>query len=162
MNTKTMEGLVGASTNIKNTDVPMRVFRDARRRGDISVMERAMGYAADYAEKAHGYQAEAEEGMKEDAKEAREKAKAEQEKAIEKRREEREKMEERLEKSKEADTVEVSEEGKVLLKENMESGGVSLEEGKVENQTEPVIYTKDGTASTEVFAGKNVDVVVSE
>lgn len=27
MNTKTMEGLVGASTNIKNTDVPMRVFR---------------------------------------------------------------------------------------------------------------------------------------
>lgn len=162
MNTKTMEGLVGASTNIKNTDVPMRVFRDARRRGDISVMERAMGYAADYAEKAHGYQAEAEEGMKEDAKEAREKAKAEQEKAIDKRREEREKLEERLEKSKETDTVEVSEEGKVLLKENQGSEGVSLEEGKVENQTEPVIYTKDGTAGTEVFAGKNVDVVVSE
>lgn len=162
MTTKTMEGLVGASTNIKNTDVPMRVFKDARRRGDVSVMERAMGYAADYAEKAHGYQTEAEEGMKEDAKEAREKAKTEQDKAIEKRREERAKLEERLEKSKETDTVEVSEEGKVLLKESLDMDGVVSVDGMPENSVEPVVYAKDGTVSTGSFAGENINIVVSE
>lgn len=162
MNTKTMEGLAGASANIKNMDVPMRVFREARRKGDLAVMERAMGYAADYAEEAYDYYDKAEKGMEEDAREAREKARIQQEKAIEKRREEREKLEEQLEKSKETDTVEVSEEGKVLLKESSELEGVSLGEGRAESQTEPVIYTKDGTVSTGVFAGESIDVVVSE
>lgn len=162
MNTKTMEGLVGASTNIKNMDTPMRVFKDARRRGDLAVMERAMGYASDYAEEAYDYYDKAEKGMEEDAKEAREKVKELQEKAIQKQKEERQKLEEKLEKSKEADTLEVSEEGKILLKQNPEMEGTALGEGNLESKGEPYVYTKDGTVSPSVFPGETIDVVVSE
>lgn len=45
MNTKTMEGLVGARTNMNLMNTPMRVFKEARRKGDTATMERAMGYA---------------------------------------------------------------------------------------------------------------------
>ncbi len=164
MNTKTMEGLVGASTNIKNMDTPMRVFKDARRRGDISVMKRAMGYAADYAEEAYDYYDKAEKGMEEDAKdakEAREKARELQEKAIQKRKEEQAKLEEKLEKSKEADTVEVSEEGKILLKQNSEMEGTASGEGNLESKGEPVIYTKDGTVNLPFPGGENIDIAVT-
>ena len=80
MHTKTMEGLAGASMNMKLLNTPLRVYKDAERRGDTAVMERAMGYVGEFADKAEDYQKKAEKGMKEDAKEAREKAKTEQEK----------------------------------------------------------------------------------
>ena len=70
MNTKTMEGLVGAKTNMEMANTPFRVLKEARRRGDTATMERAMGYMNDLSEKAESYQVKADEGMKEDAKEA--------------------------------------------------------------------------------------------
>ena len=97
MNTKTMEGIVGAKTNMNMVNTPMRVYREARRKGDTGAMERAMGYAGEYTKKAESYRRETMEGMKEDAEEAREKEKAEREKAIEKRKAEREEAEERIE-----------------------------------------------------------------
>lgn len=122
MNAKTMEGLVGAKTNMDLLNSPFRVYKEARRRGDTATMDRAMGYVAEFSDKADEYKEAADRGMKEDAEEAREKAKSEREEAIQKRREEREKLEERIEesrsKNKETDIVEVSEEGRVLLKEN--------------------------------------------
>lgn len=93
MHTKTMEGLAGASMNMKLLNTPFRVYKDAERRGDTAVMERAMGYVGEFADKAEDYQKKAEKGMEEDAKEAREKAKTEQENAIRKRKEEREEPE---------------------------------------------------------------------
>ena len=84
MHTKTMEGLAGASMNMKLMNTPMRVYKEAERRGDTAVMERAMGYTCDFADKAKDYQKTTEKGMEEDAKEAREKAKTEQENAIRK------------------------------------------------------------------------------
>ncbi len=122
MNTKTMEGIVGAKTNMNMLNTPMRVYREARRKGDTGAMERAMGYAGDYSKKAESYRKETMEGMKEDAKEAREKEKAEREKAIEKRKEERKETEERVEKlqDRNTDTVEISEEGKILCQEMIE------------------------------------------
>lgn len=124
MNTKTMEGIVGAKANMNMVNVPMRVYREARRKGDTGAMERAMGYAGDYSKKAESYRQETMEGMKEDAREAREKEKAEREKAIEKRRKEREETEERIGKlqNENADTVEISEEGKALLEAAKGSG----------------------------------------
>ena len=74
MNTKTMEGLVGARTNMNLLDTPMRVYKEARRKGNTATMERAMGYAGEFSGKAEEYKAEADKGMEEDAKEAREKA----------------------------------------------------------------------------------------
>lgn len=125
MNTKTMEGLVGAGTNMKMTETPMRVFKEARRRGDIATMERAMGYVSEFSERSGDYKSEADQGMKEDAEEARKKAELEAEKAIQKRKEEREQQKEQLEESKNkdqdniVDVVEISEDGKGLS----QSGG---------------------------------------
>ena len=104
MHTKTMEGLVGARTNMNLLNTPMRVFKDARRRGDTATMERAIGYVSDFSKQAQEYQAEADKGMEEDARQAREKAKLQQEEAVLKRKEERKKMEEKLKEESNADT----------------------------------------------------------
>lgn len=82
MHVKTMEGLVGAGTNMNLLNTPMRVYKEARRRGDTAMMERAMGYVSEFAGKAEEYKAETDEGMKEDAKAAKEKSESEREKAI--------------------------------------------------------------------------------
>ena len=130
MHTKTMEGLIGARTNMNLANTPMRVYKEARRRGDSETMERAMGYAGEFADRAEEYRAKADKGMEEDAREAREKEKLQREMAVRKRREEREKLEERIGENKSADgstvpqetkacLLEISEEGKVLLKDNL-------------------------------------------
>lgn len=148
MNVKTMEGLAGARTNINLVNVPMRVYRDAKRRGDTAVMERALGYAGDFSGKAEEYQKKAEEGMKEEALEAREKQKAEREKAMEKRREEREKSKERIEESKTEDKVEVSEEGRAILEEQDYRKSPNTSGETIGLNKEPVIYTSTGVAES--------------
>ena len=167
MHTKTMEGLAGASTNMKLLNTPFRVYKDAERRGDTAVMERAMGYVGDFAEKAEDYQKKAEKGMKEDVKEAKEKAKMEQENAIRKRKEEREELEKRIAESRneDTDTVSISESGKAALDKKPDSvqtdadNGVSIEETADAVKTEPVIYTKTGEA-LKPESGTNISVSV--
>ena len=152
MHTKTMEGLIGARTNMNLMNTPMRVFKEARRKGDTETMERAMGYVGDFSDKAEEYKAEADKGMEEDAKEAREKAELQREEAVQKRREEREKLEAKIEENRNADTnadtVEISEEGKVLLKDNLDTDAVGVETDVVKSDAvkEPVTYTKAGDA----------------
>lgn len=96
MNTKTMEGLIGAGVNIDMVNTPMRVYKEARRKGDTATMERAMGYADEFAGKAAEYRAQADEGTQEEAKENRKRAELEREETIRKRREERAKLEEEI------------------------------------------------------------------
>lgn len=136
MHTRTMEGLVGARTNMDIMDVPMRVFKDARRRGDTAGMERAMGYIDDFAGKAQEYKKIAEEGMKKDAEEAREKTRTEQEKAIEKRRAERTDAENKQEESEKksegtgkqySDILQISPEGRALSEKNKNAEGMEPE-----------------------------------
>ena len=152
MHTKTMEGLVGARTNMNLMNTPMRVFKEARRKGDTATMERAMGYVDDFSDKAKEYQAEADKGMEEDAKEARKKAELQREEAVQKCREEREKLEAKIEENRNADTnadtVEISEDGKVLLKDNLDTDAVGVETDVVKSDAvkEPVTYTKAGDA----------------
>ena len=152
MHTKTMEGLVGARTNMNLMNTPMRVFKEARRKGDTETMERAMGYVGDFSDKAEEYKAEADKGMEEDAKEAREKAELQREEVVQKRREEREKLETKIEENRNADSntdiVEISEEGKVLSKDNLDTDAVGVETDVVKSDAvkEPVTYTKAGDA----------------
>ena len=152
MHTKTMEGLIGARANMNLMNTPMRVFKEARRKGDTETMERAMGYVGDFSDKAEEYKAEADKGMEEDAKEARKKAELQREEAVQKRREEREKLEAKIEENRNADTnadtVEISEEGKVLLKDNLDTDAVGVETDVVKSDAvkEPVTYTKAGDA----------------
>lgn len=131
MQTKTMEGLVGASFNMNLVDVPMRVYKDARRRGDIATMERSMGYVTEFSGRADEYGKKAEEGMKEEAEKARELEKQQREEALEKKREERAEQEAAVEKKEEEtsvsqDTQAVAEDGgnggtgKPVLPENLE------------------------------------------
>ena len=139
MNTKTMEGLIGAGANMKLVDTPMRVYREARRKDDTATMERAMGYATEFADKADKYRAQADEGTLEEAKEAKEKAELEREEAIEKRREDRERLTEQIENTSEentnpadtiVDTVEISAAGKALLNQEMPAEGTTVAEEK--------------------------------
>ncbi len=152
MHTKTMEGLVGARTNMNLMNTPMRIFKEARRKGDTETMERAMGYVGDFSDKAEEYKAEADKGMEEDAKEAREKAELQREEVVQKCGEEREKLEAKIEENRNADSntdiVEISEEGKVLLKDNLAADAVGAETDAVKSDTvkEPVTYTKTGDA----------------
>lgn len=155
MNTKTMEGLVGAGTNMNLINTPMRVYREAERKGNTAVMERAMGYVGEFGNKAEAYKAKAEEGLKEDAEAAREKAKSEQEKAIEKRREERTQLKERMEENRRTSADagvaaggEKDREGKVSI--NVTGGSSDgTDSGETEKSTvkEPVLYTKTGEVS---------------
>ncbi len=166
MNTKTMEGLVGASTSINLLDTPFKVYKEARQKGDTGTMERAIGYVGEFSDKAEKYKAEADEGMKEDAKEAREKAELERERMIQKRREERQEFEKRTEENRSKDTVELSEAGKELLKDNGDldsadsDSSVSAEIRTDAVKTEPVIYTKDGGAALS-SEGTGVNISVS-
>ncbi len=142
MHVKTMEGLVGAGTNMNLLNTPMRVYKEARRRGDTAMMERAMGYVSEFAGKAEEYKAETDEGMKEDAKAAKEKTESEREKAIQKRKEESEKLERRTKENKNEDTD-------METDANMDT-----------DKKEPVIYTKTGEASQNVI-GLSTSISVS-
>ncbi len=167
MHTKTMEGLAGASMNMKLLNTPFRVYKDAERRGDLTVMERAMGYVGEFADKAEEYQKKAEKGMEEDAKEAGEKAKTEQEDAIQKRKEQREEMEKRIAESRngDTDTVSISEGRKAALDGKANSvqtgadNGISTGETTDAIKMEPVIYTKTGEVSKSE-SGTNISVSV--
>lgn len=159
MNTKIMEGLVGAGTNMQLTDTTMRVYRDARRRGDLDVMERAMEYTGDFTQRAGEYQETAREGMEEEAVEVREKREAQMAEAIQKRKEEQKEQEERLTGSEaRADTVELSEEGKAAAGMKSEGTGTSGSGGQAVDNLEPVFYDSTGAVSA---AGQQTGVKVS-
>lgn len=163
MNEKTMEGLVGANSNINLINTPMRIYRAARRRGDTATMERAMGYVGEFSGRAQEYKTKADDGMEEDAREAREKAELERDEAIRKRKEEREELEKRTAEGKDegadTDTVEISEEGKVLVQDHAELDHAGSGEIKTDVTKESVTYTKSsGVVRTEQRAGISISV----
>lgn len=157
-------------------NTPFRVFKEARLKGDTAMMERAMGYMNECEEDAYEYKEVADEGMKKDAEETRKIAEKQREEMIKNRREEREEQQKKLEEEREknkadkiVDTVEISEDGKVLLKENtaVESGAVDGVEadganpdgetkGKPKADLEPVFYsgcfTQKGSTFVPPFA----------
>lgn len=165
MHTKTMEGLIGARTNMNLMNTPMCVYKEARRKGDSETMERAMGYVGECSDRAEEYKAEADEGMKKDAEEARKIAKEQREEAIQKRRDEREKLEKKIEETRNGDAntdaVEISEEGKVLLKDSTGLDDTVSAETKTDTVSEPVTYTKTGeTVSAEQSISTSISVSV--
>lgn len=128
MNAGVMEGLIGASSNMKMVDVPMRVYHEAERRGDTATMERAMGYASDFTQRADAYKEKAEEELKLEMDEKRELEKLEREEAIEKAKEEGAANQEGAA-GEITDSVEISEEGMALLeqsKSNRTEGQVEI------------------------------------
>lgn len=150
MRAKTMEGLIGARTNMELMNTPFRVFKEARRKGDVVKMKQAMGYMNECQEDANEYKAIADDGMKEDAEDTRKIAEKQREEMIKNRREERE-------------------EGKVLLKENTttessvangtETDGTNPDDGtnrKPKVDFDPVFYSSAGTVEQSEDTGVKV------
>ena len=170
MNMKTVEGLVGARSNINLSDTTMGVYRQAMQKGDTATAERALGYAGDMTDQAEAYEAKAEEGMKADAKEMKEKAKADQEKIIEKRKEEQKELEARIEESRkpDGDTIEISGEGTPVSAGTAGTSGTDTSgssdaaaSGADTSEMPPVVYNSAGeTTPQEAPAQAEISVVV--
>ena len=156
MNIQMMEGLLGASSNIKLSGTPMSVYRQASAEGDTEKMKRALGYTGECAEKAVKYQEKLDKGMKAEAKAEREKAKLEHEAAIEKRREERKRAEESAapDRLQGTDRVQISETTKAALENRPAEAAEPIESG-------PVIYTETGKIeATPMESESTVDFIV--
>lgn len=164
MKAGSMEGLIGASLNMKLTRTPMRVFKEAERKGDTEVMKRAMGYVTEFQEKAHECSDRAQEELAKELKEERKEEEIRREQAQE-RKEETKKYVEKIQENNKADTpktdsVEISEEGKLVLKSDFQT------EDTVPNaeKTDVKMYTDEGKAkavdSVEEDVGQKIDITV--
>lgn len=112
MKAGSMEGLIGASQNIKMVDVPMRIYKEAERKGDTATMERALGYAGEYTQKAYKYKEKVQDELIKELKEE----KLELEENRKEQLEENEVMT-----RKDGVEIEISEEGKELNEENVDN-----------------------------------------
>ena len=152
---KTMAGLTGARTNMELARVPMRVYKEARRRGDLSAMERAMGYTVEFREQAEDYSEKAQEGMEEDARLAGEKAELQRQQMAEERRAERE----RLESLRAEDGAQAKGTGEVRA----ESANVETEKTKqVPSINDTVEISREGKALLEAERGRTVNTSTGE
>lgn len=94
---RTTEGLIGANVAMKEIRTPMKVYKEARARGDTAVMKRAMGYVENCSDDAWEHKAKADEGLKQEAVEAKEKAQLEREELEQRLKENRRETEKRIE-----------------------------------------------------------------
>ncbi len=146
MHTKTMEGLIGARANMDMANVPMKVYKEARCRGDTAAMKRAMGYVNEFEDRAEEYKKKAGEGMKKDAQEAAEKEKAQQEDMIEKRREERHLMEEKLAADRGGNAVQCA---GAKIADTLKTGVQSEDATNVRTDADTVQLSRQGKALSE-------------
>lgn len=147
MKAGSMEGLIGASQNIKMLNVPMKVYREAEKKGELGTMERAMGYASDFSQKVEEYSEKAQKELIKEQKEERKefeklnKEKLEQNKAEEKAKEKTE--------NSTGVKADISEEGKELAKEN-----IQVETATLDNLDVPISYNEHGVSIPEVAASE--------
>ena len=164
MNAKTMDGLIGARRNIDLVNVPMRVYKEARLKGDTATMERAMGYVGEFSDKAWEYESKADEGMKEEAKEEQEKAKEKAKEAlaekIGERKEERKDEAEALAEKMQENGDEKAEDVLELKDGNTKTDGTGSVKTEVTDK-KPVLYTSTGQAKTMPEQGLGTNVSVS-
>lgn len=158
MNTKIIEGLVGANNNISLSSVPMRVYNEARSRGDVDVMGRAMEYFGKSIQKVNEYSKKADIGMKEEVEKAIEEKRLERENEVENINQTNldQKEEARVPET-DKDVLNLSVEGRAMLEDQI---GQSASTPKRIDKTneKPIIYTKTGEINT---LAKNVIISVS-
>lgn len=144
MKAGSMEGLIGASVNMKLSRTPMRVYREAERRGDTAVMKRAMGYVTDFQEKAYECSDRAQEELAKELKEERKEQEIRREQALERKETAKEYVEKIQENNKsdilETDSVEISEEGRTVLNNNSRTE----EPITIIRNTDVKMYTSEG------------------
>ena len=155
MKAGSMQGLIGANVNMKLTRTPMRVFKEAELRGDTETMKRAMGYVEDFQEKAHECSDKAQNEIGKELKEERREQDIRREQAIE-RKEDAEEFTEKIRKNNkpdQTDSVEISEEGKIVLKNNSQTE----ETTPIVENTDVKLYTSEGKPKTIEPEAESVD-----
>ncbi|MCM1055859.1 MAG: hypothetical protein NC394_10105 [Bacteroides sp.] len=145
MTAKTTEGLIGANAAVKEIRTPMKVFKEARARGDQATMKRAMGYAEKFNGDAWEHKARADEGLKQEAVEAKEKEKLQREELEQRLKENRAETEKRIEEARKGDNVVETSDGSENEKTELEAP-VETAEAKIA----PVTYTKEGDVKAAV------------
>lgn len=145
MQADSMKALMGASSNLKLVNTPMKVFKEAEAREDTEVMKRAMGYVTEFGKNAEKDADELGEATIKETREAQKQQETEREQAIAKARQknkiEREQALNGTEKptvepaetadaaaadKKTNDSVEISDSGKAAITEQMLSGEVDM------------------------------------
>ena len=145
MQAGSIKAFLGASSNLKLANTPMKVFKEAEARGDTEVMERAMGYVTDFEGNAEKDADKLGEETIKETREARKQQEIEREQAIAKARQknkiEREQALNNAEKptveptetadataadKKANDSIEISDSGKAAIAEQMLSGDVDM------------------------------------
>lgn len=96
---KTAEGLLGANNAMNVIRTPMKVFKEARARGDKETMDRAMGYVEKAHDEAWEKKYSADEGLKQEAEENKIKAEQQREELAQRIRENCDELESRIEES---------------------------------------------------------------
>ena len=155
MKAGSMQGLIGANVNMKLTRTPMRVFKEAELKGDTETMKRAMGYVEDFQEKAHECSDKAQNEIGKELKEERREQDIRREQAIE-RKEDAEEYTEKIRKNNklhQTDSVEISEEGKIVLKNNLQTE----ETTPIVESTDVKLYTSEGKQKTIEPEAESVD-----
>lgn len=146
---KTAEGLLGANNAMNVIRTPMKVFKEARARGDKETMDRAMGYVERSHDEAWEKKYSADEGLKQEAEENKLKAQQEREKLAQRIRENRDELENRIEESDNGIETVVSEGGKGESETEGDTlaeavtAAVSAKNSEIQ-QTDPVTYTRSG------------------
>jgi len=145
---KTTGNLIAANVAIDEIRTPMKVYKEARARGDTATMKRAMGYVDSLNEDAWKYKAKADESLKEEAVEAKEKERLEREELANRIKETREETEKRLEEPCENPAVantEKTSDSEVKDEADTESSSEHIDaENTSDKSNAPVTYTKTG------------------
>lgn len=139
---KVTGNLIGANVAMDEIRTPMKVFKEARARGDKETMDRAMGYVGSLNDDAWDYKKKADEGIKEEAVEAKEKERLEKEELANRIKESFDEVEKALTEASDnpaADNEELKPEA------NTEQESSEIGEDNKDNIDAPVTYTKAGT-----------------
>lgn len=164
---KTAEGLIGANNAMNVIRTPMKVFKEARARGDRETMDRAMGYVEKAHDEAWEKKYSADEGLKQEAEENKLKAEQQREELARRIRENREELEKRIEENGDGNTAAavVSEGEKNDAAENTgeaaaEAATRAVSAKNTESiQSAPLTYTRSGEVkAVEVITDFSINV----
>lgn len=141
---KTAEGLLGANNAMNVIRTPMKVFKEARARGDKETMDRAMGYVEKSHDEAWEKKYSADEGLKQEAEENKIKAEQEREDLARRIKENLDELENRIEVDG-IETITAAAEASETDPAAEAINKIASEAATAENASPvPVTYTKSG------------------
>lgn len=146
---KTAEGLLGANNAMNVIRTPMKVFKEARARGDRETMDRAMGYVEKSHDEAWEKKYSADEGLKQEAEENKLKAEQDREELARRIREKLDELENRtdgngIETITDTAAAEASETDPAAEALNKIAAEAATADNTAADSPTPVTYTKSG------------------